>query len=60
MNSVSQSWEKRGNLSIFGVYVVETYNVATWSVDYGDNYHILLCALDKDMINTNINSSWNT
>ena len=29
MNSVSQSWEKRGNLSIFGVYVVETYNVAT-------------------------------
>ena len=46
-NLVNKSWEKRANLRIFGVSVVDTYNVATQSLYYEDTSHLFFCNLDE-------------
>ena len=43
-------------MSIFGVYVVETYNVAAQYLVYKENSHILFGDMDEYLINNDINS----
>ena len=52
----THSWERNVNLGIFGVSVVDTCNVATKSLTYEANSRVLLCALDEDIINNDLDS----
>ena len=42
----NHDWDHRVNMSIFGVSVVDTYNVESQSLEYEDNSHEFLCDLD--------------
>ena len=54
MGTQSLAWH--ANLSIFGVSVVDTCNVATKSLTYEATSRVLLCALDEDIINNDLDS----
>ena len=41
---------------VFGVSVVETYNLATQSLAYEETYHALFYALNEEIIDKNIAS----
>ena len=43
-------------MSIFGVSVADTYNVATKPISYEETFHIFLCDLAEDVINDDLNS----
>ena len=43
-------------MSIFGVSVVDTYNIERQYMAYEDNYCVLLCDLSEDMIHNGLDS----
>ena len=54
----THSLHKHVNLSIFCVSVVDTYNVATQSLDYEENSRVFfLCALSEYSIDNDLGSS---
>ena len=48
----THSWDKHVDLSIFGVYIVDTYNVATTYIIS----NVFFCILSEEIINTNLGS----
>ena len=50
------SWDKRVNMGIFGVSVVDTYNVATQYLAGEINYHVLFCDFSEEIIDNNFDS----
>ena len=51
----THSWRKRVNLGIFGVSIVDNYNVSTKSLAYEETSHLYLCDLTEGMINNYLN-----
>ena len=43
----THSWDTGFNMSIFGVSVVETYNVSTQSLSYENTSHVMFCDLSE-------------
>ena len=43
-------WYQRVKLSILGVYIVETYNLATQSLSYEETYNTFFCGFSEEMI----------
>ena len=40
-------WDWHVSLSIFGVSVVDTYNITTQMLSYENTYNVFLCDLDE-------------
>ena len=47
-------------MSIFGVYVVDTHNIATQYMEYEDTSNVLFCDLAEDMNDKGLYSRPNT
>ena len=43
-------------MSIFGVYFVDTGNISTHYISHEETSNIILCALDEEMINNDLDS----
>ena len=50
-------WFWRVNLSMVGVSVIDSYNVATKYLSYEDTSNALLCDLNGDIIGNDMDSS---
>ena len=55
-NLGTHSLDRRVNMSIVSVSVVDTYNVATPYLEYEKTSNVLLCYLVKEVINNNLYS----